>query len=217
MKLYSSPISPYAARCRIQIAHKGLPVEVIPPPGGMSSVEVRAKNPAGRIPVLDLGEQAIAESWAIMNYLETQHPDTPMRPADAFAVAKQEELVRFVDIYLAPAMFPLFRALRGGVSEDETKLAVAGLGQQLGVLDQLLSQPAEPSNNGMPLTLADAAMLPVIWYARILARHYGEPDCLAANPQVASWWSAAEQQPAVKAVLVEMESALKQAIPPLFP
>ena len=52
MKLYSSPISPYASRVRIQIAHQQLPVEIVPPPGGMSSDEVKAANPIGKIPVL---------------------------------------------------------------------------------------------------------------------------------------------------------------------
>ncbi len=47
MQLYSAAISPYAARCRIQIRHKTLPVEIVPVPGGMGSDTVKAKNPTG--------------------------------------------------------------------------------------------------------------------------------------------------------------------------
>ncbi len=214
MKLYSSPISPYAARCRIQIAHQRLPVAIIPPPDGMRSEAVLAKNPAGRIPVLDLGERAISESWAIMNYLDSTQAGPAMLPADAYLRAKLEERVRFVDIYLAPAMFPLFRALRGGASENETQAAITGLQEQLATLDALLADPSVPASDG--LTLADAALLPVIWYARILARHFGTPDCLADTPVVRAWWQQARSEPAAAQVLDEMETALRAAIPPLL-
>lgn len=216
MQLYSSPISPYAARCRIQITHKQLPVDIIPPPGGMSSDAVRCLNPTGRIPVLDMGERSIAESWAIMNFLESTYPQTAMRSTDAFTQAKHDERIRFVDIYLAPAMFPLFRALRGGVSEDETQQAVQGLRDQLGLLEQLLTQCSNIPLDEPDFSLADAALLPIIWYAQILARHYGEPDCLASTPRVQAWWQRCSTKPAAASVLQDMETALRAAIPPLF-
>ena len=84
MQLYSLSFSPYASRCRIYIHHKNLPVAIVAPPGGLGSAQLKAKNPIGKIPVLDLGERAIAESWTIMEYLESQHPAQPMWPADEF-------------------------------------------------------------------------------------------------------------------------------------
>ena len=125
MQLYSSAISPYASRCRMQIRHKNLPVEIIPPPGGMGSAEVKTKNPIGKVPVLDLGDRALGESWAIMEYLEAQHPKPAMWSGDAFQQARDRELVRFVDLYLAPSMFPLFLALRGAADDDAVAKAVS--------------------------------------------------------------------------------------------
>lgn len=214
MQLYSSSFSPYAARCRIQIAHKHLPVDIVPPPGGMGSAALKAKNPTGKIPVLDLGERSLAESWAIMEYLEATGPGTPMRPADAFAAARLVELVRFVDLSLAPAMFPLFRALRGAVTPAGVAEALTALAAQLQLLDTLLARKAQEDT--LPLDLADAALLPIAWYSRVLARHFGVPDCLANLPATQAWWQRCSAQPAAAQVLSEMEAGLRAAIPAVF-
>lgn len=215
MKLYSSPISPYASRVRIQIAHQQLPVEIVPPPGGMSSDEVKAANPIGKIPVLEVGEARIAESWAIMEFLAVRHQQpaaVAMLPEDDIALAQLRALVRFTDLQLAPAMFPMFLALRGKADDSAVKAALENLQVQLKILDALLIQKPDAS-----LDLADAALLPIIWYAQVLSRHFGLADCLAGVPQVSLWWQRCSQVSAAKYVLSEMESALKAALPTLFP
>ena len=215
MKLYSSAISPYAARVRIQVLHKQLPVQIVPPPGGMGSAEVKAKNPAGKIPVLDMGEQSLAESWAIMSYLEALHPEPAMLPADAYAAAKLQELVRFTDLYLAPAMFPLFLALRGKADDAAVAQALQNLDAQLQVLEQQLTH-RQSLNSGLALDLLDAALLPIIWYARVLACHFGVADCLAALPVTQQWWQQASKIDAASAVLAQMQTGLQAAMPALF-
>ena len=215
MQLYSSAFSPYASRCRIQIHYKGLPVEITGAPGGLGSEALKAKNPIGKIPVLDLGDRALAESGAILDYLETRFPEPAMRPADAFEAAKLQELIRFTDIQLAPAMFPMFRALRGAAGPEAVAEALTGLATQLQILERLLARKAETAT--LPLDLADAALLPVIWYARLLAKHFGnKADCLAALPVTQRWWQRASAMPAASKVLGEMEAGLKAAIPVLF-
>lgn len=212
MQLYSSAFSPYAARCRIQIHHKQLDVAIVPPPGGMGSDQLKAKNPTGKIPVLDLGDQALAESWAIMSYLEARFPAPAMQSADAFEQAKQQELVRFTDLYLAPAMFPLFRALRGAVGPDGIAEALTSQQLQLQILESLLAQKVR----SLLLDLADAALLPVIWYARLLTQHFGQRDCLAELPLTQAWWQRCAAVPAAARVLKEMEDGLRAAMPTLF-
>lgn len=212
MQLYSSSFSPYASRCRIQIHHKNLPVEIVPPPGGLGSAQLKAKNPIGKIPVLDLGDKVLAESWAIMEYLEARFPEPSMRPADAFEQAKLQELVRFTDLNLATAMFPLFRALRGAVGPEGVAEALTALQAQLQVLESLLARKVR----GTRLDLADAALLPVMFYARLLAKHFGKTDCLAALPVTSGWWQRASAVPAAAKVLAEMEAGLRTAIPVLF-
>ncbi len=212
MQLYSSPMSPFAARCRIQIRHKQLPVDIVAPPGGMGSADIRTKNPTAKIPVLDLGDRALAESWSIMEYLEATQPEPSMRPADAFEAAQLGALVRFTDLYLGPAMFPLFQALRGGLDDAAIQTALSNLTAQL----QLFEQHLAHKPTALDLDLADAALLPIIWYAQVLARHFGDNDCLADLPITQAWWNRCYAVPAVETTRNEIEATLRSVLPPMF-
>lgn len=211
MQLYSSDLSPYSARVRMQIHHKNLPIEILPPPGGLGSAQLKAMNPTGRIPVLDLGDTTLAESWAIMEFLEARFPNPSMLASDPVALARQRELVRFYDLHLAPTIFPMFRALRGTANADAVAEALKSLQVQLQALDQFVVR-----RGAAPFDLTDIALLPILWYSRALARHFGQPDCIAGFPAIVAWWKHASAVPAAAKVLAEMERALRTAMPALF-
>jgi maleylpyruvate isomerase len=198
----------------MQIYYKLLPVEIVPPPGGLGSAEIRLKNPIGKIPVLDLGEQSLGESWAIMEFLESIFPTPAMLPSDPYARASLQALVRFTDLYLAPAMFPLFRALRAPMDADSIRSNLSALLMQLNTLEILLARKA--TSIDCPFDLADAALLPVLWYAQLLAKHFGSPDCIAGLPNTLRWWQLTTATPAAARVLAEMEDGLRLSIPVLF-
>ena len=73
MKLYESP-SPNARRVQVFMAEKGFDCErvAVDIRGGENiSAEYLAKNPGGRVPVLELDDGTwIAETMAICRYLE---------------------------------------------------------------------------------------------------------------------------------------------------
>lgn len=213
MQLYSLSFSPYASRCRIYIRHKGLPVEIVAPPGGLGSAQLKAKNPLGKIPVLDLGDRALAESWAIMEFLESRHPDAPMWPADDFARARVRELVRFCDLHLALTVVPMFRALRGAATAEQVREALVQQDAQLAILEALLAR--KPEFAVAPLDMADCALLPVVYYSILLTRHFGRREALASLPVTSAWWHRASAVPAAAHVLGEIEAGLRQAIPVL--
>jgi glutathione S-transferase len=71
MKLYNLDLSPFAARCRIQIHAKGLEIPSEEPPGGLSSDEYKKINPTGKVPELELDDGTVlSESAVICEYLE---------------------------------------------------------------------------------------------------------------------------------------------------
>ncbi len=162
--------------------------------------------------MLDFGDRSLAESWAIMEYLEAAYPEPPMRPADAFEASQLTELVRFADLYLGPAMFPLFGALRGGMDAVAIERTQAALAAQLAIFEQHLSR----KSSSLELDLADAALLPIIWYARVLAGHFGVPDCLAGLPITQAWWDRCRIVPAAETALNDIESGLRQMLPTVF-
>ena len=69
------PFSPFCWRTRMALAHKGLSAESIP--WCFTEKQAIAPHKSEKVPVLLDGETAVADSWAIANYLEDTYPDRP--------------------------------------------------------------------------------------------------------------------------------------------
>ena len=70
MKLYTAKLSPFAARCRMQIYAKGLAVELLEYPTQIGKDDIARASPLARIPILLDADQVIPESETICAYLE---------------------------------------------------------------------------------------------------------------------------------------------------
>jgi len=81
MKLIQIPFSHNCVKVRVALAHKNLPYEVenIPPRDRSSPLQASRQ---GLVPVLVDGDRVIADSTAILLYLEERHPDPPLLPRD---------------------------------------------------------------------------------------------------------------------------------------
>lgn len=81
MRLISRWQNSAGERVRIALHLKGLGYEYVPvrslPPG-----EYRRLNPQGLLPTLEVGGRYIAQSAAILEFLEETHPAPPLLPAD---------------------------------------------------------------------------------------------------------------------------------------
>src|SRR5215469_1907978 len=109
MKLYSVNLSPYASRARMAVYAKGLPVEILPPPGGFRSDAYRAINPIGKVPCLVLADGTIIpESSTILEYFEDAFPDKPLRPKSPEAAAKARLIARIGEMYVMEPIHRLF-------------------------------------------------------------------------------------------------------------
>lgn len=92
MKLFGYWRSTASYRVRIALALKGIeyesrPVDLVA--GAHKEASFAAINPQGLIPVLELaGGAALSQSQAILDYLESAYPQTPLLPADPIARAK---------------------------------------------------------------------------------------------------------------------------------
>src|SRR5271167_2401640 len=116
MKLYQFFASPFPTRVRLMLYAKGIPFEIVEPPGFGESVLPKGEylkiNPLGRVPTLVLEDgRALPESEVICEYLEDVYPTPALRPSDPWERAQVRLLARISDIYLIMAMVPLFDAL----------------------------------------------------------------------------------------------------------
>ena len=109
MLFYDSPNpAPNPRRVRIFAAEKGIDLsskEVSIPKREQKAPEYVAKNPRGQTPILELDDgTVIAESVAIMRYLEAEHPDPPLFGTTAREIAEIEMWNRRVEMILMPAI-----------------------------------------------------------------------------------------------------------------
>jgi glutathione S-transferase len=208
-KLYDAPLSPFAARCRIQIYAKALPIGIAPPPGGLGSDEFRRVSPLGKVPALDLGESVLPESEVICEYLEDAHPTPPMRPADPLARARGRLLSRFVDLYLIPPLTILFGQVNP--KTRDAKLVSEKLAEVAMRLDQLEGFVGSgPYAVGDSLGLADCALAPIFFFLVRLVPLLGGGDPLASRPRLRALEARQREHPAVARALDEMAAALAE-------
>jgi len=102
------PFSPFCWRTRMALAHKGLAVESIP--WRFTEKTAIAPFKSEKVPVLLDGARAVADSWAIANYLEDAYPDRPSLFGGAGGRAMARMLNWWGDVTVIGGMFPLIVA-----------------------------------------------------------------------------------------------------------
>ena len=78
--LLGFPVSTYVRVCRIALAEKGVDYDLNPVPPHSEPVD--AIHPFGKVPVLRHGDFQLAESSAIVRYIDTVFPGPALIPAD---------------------------------------------------------------------------------------------------------------------------------------
>ncbi len=209
MILYSLPHSPYAARVRLMVALKGLEVSVEAPPEGLASETFKALTPTGKVPVLVAEGLNLPESIAIMEYLDECFPDSALLFGSPAERAWQRAASRFVDLGLAPALFPLFAQLRAE-PKDEALIAksLEDLKHQLGVLTDFVRRSPGAMLAAESPAFFDCVLTPVMFYIATIVPIFGEGDVLAGQSELSTWWSAVQENNAVTDVLEEMRAGL---------
>ena len=184
LTLYDADRCPYCARVRIVLAEKGLEYETVVVDLDDRPAWIYAKNPLGRVPVLEEDAFVLPESAVIMEYLEERYPEPPLWPADPAERARGRLLVERFDAVSRP-----YYALRRG---DQS--ATEELHERLNDLDSLLA--SRPYLTGLQFGLADAAYLPWILRAREALGVDLEP-----HAELSGWVARAGERPSVAAEL----------------
>ncbi len=200
MKLFNLDNSPFAARVRMQIRHKGLPIDFVEPPEELRTQKFREAYPLGKVPALELDNgDMIAESTAIMNYLESVFPETPMRPAGAIEQAQNEMLVRYTDNHLSLGLSPVFQEFFALLNSQQVPDHKEGrfdlLMPELRKLERLLIQL--PSYKERELQTGDLCVVGNLYYVNELASYFGKHDVLEGLNTVNSWLQWVMAYPAV--------------------
>ncbi|MBI1339597.1 maleylacetoacetate isomerase [bacterium] len=170
--LYGYWRSSASYRVRIALNLKGVAyrsVSVDLRKGGQTSEAHRARHPSARVPVLEIDGVTLAQSMAIVDYLDETRPDPPLLPASAVDRARVRDIVGQIaaDIHPLNNLAVLAR-LRSQFAADDAAVAewyrhwvIRGFE----VLEQML-----PSSGGVcfgdQVTVADIALAPQVANAR---------------------------------------------------
>lgn len=122
MKLYESP-SPNARRVHVFMAEKGIDCERVSVDiraGENLGEDYKAKNPAGRVPMLVLDDgTCIGESVAICRYLEALHPEPNLFGSEPVEVALVEMWQRRAELNFMMNVAMAFRNITGFFKDRE--------------------------------------------------------------------------------------------------
>jgi glutathione S-transferase len=169
MQLISLPVSPFAARVRIAIYAKDLNVTLVLPPPGWPKTSHRSVGPIGRVPVLICDDGIIPESQVILEYLEERFPDARrLLPQTAKERANTRLLSRVVDLYLMP---PIVSLASPGSSEEQRRSYVQSVLDALHIVGDLMGASLYAA--GEELSLADCALAPALFAARVTGERHG--------------------------------------------
>lgn len=96
LRLYTYHRNSAGERVRIALALKGVPYEYVSAPAMGMAIYRRQVNPQGLLPALEVENAIIAQSMAILEYLEEAYPDPPLLPADPVLRGKVRAFAQLV-------------------------------------------------------------------------------------------------------------------------
>ncbi|MEQ8266384.1 MAG: glutathione S-transferase family protein [Parvibaculum sp.] len=209
MKMYNAQLSPFAARCRLAIYAKDLEVELLDMPNPDLEAEFHRLAPMHKIPLLVDGDTIVPESQTICEYLEDRGLGVSLRSGDAAAVARIRLLARVGDLYVMEPMGKLFGQINP-VGRDKTVVAreMALLVTAIGWLEHYLDGPDYAI--GGTLTLADCALVPILFFFDQIGPMFGEADPLQHFPKAHAYYKGVQKHPAAAKVVAELDAALRR-------
>lgn len=203
MILYGSSLSPYVRKVLGYAGEKGIDIELQPTGFPTHSPEFIEASPFRRMPALRDGSYTVADSSAIIHYLEAKYPEPPLIPTDPELRGKTIWFEEFADTMLiscgAKIFFNLIVAPRFlGRPGDMEAARQAELNDLPPIFEYLEKVVPEEGDYlvGDKLTLADIAVagpfanfrhtntrIDPDRYPRLVAY----VDRILARPSLASW------------------------------
>jgi len=207
MLVYGALLSPFVRKVCVVAHEKGVAYELKLLSPGNADPEFRAASPFGKIPAIRDGDYLLADSSAIVAYLDAKHPEPALLPANPQARGKAVWFDEFADTVVGHSgLKVLFNRLVGPkllkIGGDE---AIAAQGEaELPPLWNYLESVA-PADGWLvgDFGLADIAVASIIKslsYVKVDPR----PD---AYPAIAAWLARVHARPSWQAVAAEEAAA----------
>lgn len=96
-RLFHVPLSPFCRKVRLSLAEKKIEVERVEERYWEQEPDFMRRNPAGKVPVLQLDGIIMSESAAICEYIEETRPEPSLMPSDPVQRLEVRRLVSWFD------------------------------------------------------------------------------------------------------------------------
>jgi glutathione S-transferase len=209
MILYGASISPFVRKVLMSAAEKGVALQSNPVAPHDTSPEFKTASPTGKIPALVDGDYSLADSSAIVHYIEAKHPEKPLIPAEPKARGKVIWFEEYADtvmfalgtaIFVNRALLPKLRKVPGdeaAAADAESKLPPI-----FAYLESMV--PADGFLVGNALTLADIAVT-----CQLINLGHGNVHVDAARyPKLAAYFKRMTARPSVSGILAAEKAML---------
>lgn len=175
--LYSYFRSSASWRVRSALALKGVPytyapIHLLEGGGQQFGATYRALNPMSELPALAIHEgdhlvAVLAQSVAILEYLEEQHPEPALLPPDPIGRARVRQLVECVNSSIQPVQnLKVLLKVEQDFGADKLAWGRFWIERGFDGLEQLVAASAGAHAYGDSVTLADVAIVPQVFNAR---------------------------------------------------
>ena len=201
MQVFGFPLSPFVRKVHVVAAEKGIAVEMVITDPRNPDPDFLAASPFRKIPALKDGDYMLADSTAIVTYLDALKPDPAIFPIEAKARGKAVWWDEFADTILTTAGGKIvFNRFVGpklmGVPGDEAA-ALLGEKEIAPVLAYLeAAVPAEGWLVGDAYTIGDIAVASTL----MTLGYVGMAPDPAKHPATAAWYARVIARPAWVAV-----------------
>ncbi|HEX2811375.1 MAG TPA: glutathione S-transferase family protein [Sphingopyxis sp.] len=214
MIIYGSIVSPFVRKLLGYLGEKGIDFELQGVGIGDPDPGFRAASPLGKMPAMDDDGFLLADSSAIIHYLEARHPEPPLIPADPRERGRVIWWDEFGDTVFAACGGKMFfnRIVSPKFLGREGDLAAAAeaeteeLPKLLAYLESAI--PASGYLVGDRFTLADlAAVSPLV-----NLRHCGSCIDAAMHPRIAAWSEAILSRPSLAPWIAKEERMIAKVL-----
>lgn len=212
IRIFGFPLSPFVRKVHLVAAEKGIAIEMVLGRPGEPSPEFLAASPFRKIPALQDGDFTLADSTAIVTYLDALQPAPAIAPGDARQRAKAIWWEEFADtILVAAGGKVLFNRFVGprlmGLQGDEA-VAQQGLKELGPILDHLESEAGDGWLTGGDFSIGDIAVAATL---RSMGYIDLEPDA-GTHPRTAAWYERVKARPSWAEVAQREAAVVERAL-----
>jgi len=208
LKLYGTPLSNNYNKTKIALLEKGIAFEEV---ATLPSKEESflQRSPMGKVPFIELNGRFLAESQAIVEYVEETHPNPPLYPRDPWARAVCREVIDIIEFYMStPAGRVLGAAFFGGTASEETRADVmAGWERTIGALKRVVK--FDPYIAGKELTIADCAAFAHFGLISTMSKIVYGRDVMETLPGVGKYMETMLSRPSAQKVTADQTAAFQ--------